>query len=117
MVETARAAGIMFGAIFQRRFFPAAQRVKAAIDAGHIGRITTAECIAHLGRDRAYFARAAWRGTWVGEGGGAWMNQAIHMVDLLQWMVGEPRSIQRSASGSRCTACPDIHSVCANGRS
>lgn len=89
MVETARVAGITFGAIFQRRFFPAAQRMKAAIEAGRIGRITAAECIAHLGRDRAYFARADWRGTWEGEGGGALMNQAIHMVDMLQWMAGD----------------------------
>ena len=93
MVATAKAAGITFGAIFQRRFFPAAQRMKAAIDAGRIGRVTSAECIAHLGRDRAYFARADWRGTWAGEGGGAWMNQAIHMVDMLQWMVGDPVEI------------------------
>jgi predicted dehydrogenase len=93
MVETAKAAGITFGAIFQRRFVPAAQRMKAAIDAGRIGRVTSAECIAHLGRDSAYFAQADWRGTWAGEGGGALMNQAIHMVDMLQWMVGDALEI------------------------
>jgi predicted dehydrogenase len=93
MVETAQRAGITFGAIFQRRFFPAAQRMKAAIEAGRIGPVTSAECIAHLGRDKAYFDRADWRGTWWGEGGGALMNQAIHMVDMLQWMVGDPVEI------------------------
>jgi UDP-N-acetyl-2-amino-2-deoxyglucuronate dehydrogenase len=93
MVETAGAAGITMGAIFQRRFFPAAQRMKAAIVAGRIGPVTAAECLAHLGRDKAYFDQADWRGTWTGEGGGALMNQAIHMVDMLQWMVGEPKEI------------------------
>jgi predicted dehydrogenase len=89
MVGVADKAGITFGAIFQRRFFPAAQRMKRAIEEGRIGRITSAECIAHLGRDKAYFDRADWRGTWWGEGGGALMNQAIHMVDMLQWMCGD----------------------------
>jgi len=89
MVETAAAVGITFGAIFQRRFFPAAQRMKRAVEEGRIGRVTSAECIAHLGRDKAYFDRADWRGTWWGEGGGALMNQAIHMVDMLQWVCGD----------------------------
>src|SRR4051812_693131 len=89
MVEAVQSAGVTMGAIFQRRFFPAAQRMKAAIVAGRIGPVTSAECIAHLGRDQAYFDQADWRGTWAGEGGGALMNQAIHMVDMLQWMVGD----------------------------
>ena len=65
----------------------------AAIVDGRIGRVTVAECIALLGRDRAYFARDAWRGTWKGEGGGALMNQAIHMIDMLLWMVGVPNEV------------------------
>src|SRR5260370_20647120 len=76
-----------------RRFFPAAQRMHAAIKEGRIGRITVAECVALLGRDREYFARDAWRGTWKGEGGGALMNQAVHMIDMLLWMVGAPNEV------------------------
>ena len=64
-----------------------------AIEDGKIGRVTVAECIALLGRDRAYFARDPWRGTWKGEGGGALMNQAIHMIDMLLWMVGVPTEV------------------------
>jgi UDP-N-acetyl-2-amino-2-deoxyglucuronate dehydrogenase len=90
MIAATRAAGVTFGAIFQRRFFPAAQRMKAAIDAGRLGRLTSAQCFAHLSRDRAYFDSADWRGTWESEGGGALMNQAIHMVDMLQWLMGQP---------------------------
>jgi predicted dehydrogenase len=93
LLEAAKARGVKLGGIFQRRFFPAAQRMHAAIAAGRIGRITIAECIALLGRDRAYFARDAWRGTWKGEGGGALMNQAVHMIDMLLWMVGEPTEV------------------------
>jgi len=64
-----------------------------AIEEGRIGRVAVAECLALFGRDRAYFARDAWRGTWKGEGGGALMNQAIHMIDMLLWMVGVPTEV------------------------
>jgi predicted dehydrogenase len=98
MIAAARDAGVKLGAIFQRRFFPAAQRMKAAIDAGRLGRVTSAQCIAHLSRDRAYFDSADWRGTWEFEGGGALMNQAIHMVDMLQWLVGTPVEVYGRAA-------------------
>jgi predicted dehydrogenase len=88
MVEAAREAGIKFGTIFQRRFFPASQRIRRAIDEGRLGKVTLGECFARLHRDRAYFARDAWRGKWDTEGGGALMNQAVHVVDLLQWYMG-----------------------------
>ena len=93
LLEAARANGVKLGGVFQRRFFPAAQRMHSAIDDGRIGRVTVAECVALLGRDRAYFARDAWRGTWKGEGGGALMNQTIHMIDMLLWMVGVPNEV------------------------
>ncbi|HLW90592.1 MAG TPA: Gfo/Idh/MocA family oxidoreductase [Roseiarcus sp.] len=93
LVEAAKARRVKLGGVFQRRFFPAAQRMHQAIAAGRIGRVTVAECIALLGRDRAYFARDAWRGTWKGEGGGALMNQAVHMIDMLLWMVGVPTEV------------------------
>jgi UDP-N-acetyl-2-amino-2-deoxyglucuronate dehydrogenase len=93
LLESARAHRVKLGGVFQRRFFPAALRMHKAIDEGRIGRVTVAECLALLGRDREYFARDAWRGTWKGEGGGALMNQAIHMIDMLLWMVGVPNQV------------------------
>ncbi len=93
LIETAKARGVKLGGVFQRRFFPAALRMHQAIEDGRIGRVAVAECIALLGRDREYFARDAWRGTWKGEGGGALMNQAIHMIDMLLWMVGVPTEV------------------------
>lgn len=93
LVSAAGRAGVALGAIFQRRFFPAAQRMHEAIVDGRLGRVVAAECLAHLGRDRRYFARDPWRGSWVGEGGGALLNQAIHMIDMLSWMLGEPTEV------------------------
>lgn len=88
MVQAAEKADLKLGAIFQRRFFPAAQRMKRAILDGRLGTLTTGECIAQLGRNEAYFGRDKWRGTWAGEGGGALMNQAVHMIDMLLWAMG-----------------------------
>ena len=88
MVEAAERAGIKFGGIFQRRFWPAAQRIHRAVEAGELGRMTLAECQVRIWRPREYFARDAWRGKWTTEGGGALMNQAVHAIDLFQWYMG-----------------------------
>lgn len=93
LVEAARANDVKLGGVFQRRFFPAAQRMHHAINEGRLGKIVAAECIAHLGRDRSYFEQDAWRGTWKGEGGGVLMNQTIHMIDMLLWMLGRPTEV------------------------
>lgn len=90
MVEAAERNGTVLACMFQRRFFPAVRRIKEAIEAGRIGAPMTAEVVAHLSRGREYFDATPWRGTWEGEGGGALMNQTIHMVDLLQWFMGSP---------------------------
>ncbi len=88
MVEAAARAGIKFGGIFQRRFWPAAQRIHHALAAGAIGQPTLAECQVRIWRPREYFERDAWRGKWATEGGGVLMNQAIHAIDLFQWYMG-----------------------------
>ena len=89
-VESVRKAGTRLGVIFQRRYWPAAQRLKAAIDEGRLGRIVQAECTVHYSRTPVYFSkeRSPWRGTWEGEGGGVTVNQASNAIDLLQWLVG-----------------------------
>lgn len=88
MIEAARKANIKAACIFQRRFYPAAQRIRKAIDEGRLGKLTLSECIARIHRDRAYFAQDEWRGKWDSEGGGVLMNQAVHIVDLMQWFMG-----------------------------
>ncbi|GAA1220058.1 Gfo/Idh/MocA family oxidoreductase [Rhodoglobus aureus] len=93
LVAAAKAKGVKLGGVFQRRFFPSAQRMHQAIEDGRLGRIIAAECIAHLGRDRSYFEHDDWRGTWKGEGGGVLMNMTIHMIDMLLWMVGKPTEV------------------------
>ena len=89
-VKGAESAGIELGVIFQRRFWPAAQRLKKAITDGRLGRIVQAECRVHYSRTPAYFSpeRSPWRGKWATEGGGVAVNQASHALDMLQWLAG-----------------------------
>jgi predicted dehydrogenase len=88
MIAATDAAGVAFGVIFQRRFWPAAQRMRKAIDDGLLGKLTFGAAYNHLWRPESYFAKDAWRGKWETEGGGVMMNQAVHTVDLLQWFMG-----------------------------
>jgi len=76
--------------IFQQRLSAGAQKVKAAVEAGRFGRMTLASCYVKWFRDADYYASSDWKGTQAMDGGGALMNQGIHGVDLLQWLVGLP---------------------------
>jgi len=87
-IAAAKRAGIKFGCIFQRRFWPAAQRARRAIDDGKLGRIILGDCIVKWWRPKSYYDRDAWRGTWSAEGGGVMVNQAVHAIDMYQWLMG-----------------------------
>lgn len=87
-VEAAGQAGIRLGAVFQRRWFPAAARVRQAIDDGKLGRPILAALDLRWLRTPDYYARDAWRGKWATEGGGCLVNQAVHAIDWLLWFMG-----------------------------
>jgi predicted dehydrogenase len=87
MIEATAQAGVAFGVLFQRRFWPAAARIRRAIDEGRLGTPIGGGVVARFCRDAAYYAEP-WRGRWETEGGGVLMTQAIHHIDLLQWFMG-----------------------------
>lgn len=89
MVAACEEAGVQLGVLFQRRFWPAAQRIRAAIDDGTLGRAIMAQCSVMLHRAPEYYSKDAWRGTWENDGGGVLMTQAVHYIDLLQWYLGD----------------------------
>lgn len=89
MVQACRDAGVTFGVLFQRRFWPAAQRIRAAIDDGTLGQPILGHCSVLLHRESEYYSATPWRGTWDADGGGVLMTQGIHYIDLLQWFMGE----------------------------
>jgi UDP-N-acetyl-2-amino-2-deoxyglucuronate dehydrogenase len=76
----------------QNRLNPPIQLLKRAIDRGRFGRIYMANCTVRWQRPQEYYDQAPWRGTWEFDGG-AFMNQASHYVDLIQWLVGPVESV------------------------
>jgi len=94
VLEASTKHGTLLSVMAQRRWFPAAQRIRQAIDAGQVGsRLLLGESACEMWRDQAYYARDAWRGRWDTEGGGVLMNQAPHNIDFLLWYMGPPREI------------------------
>jgi predicted dehydrogenase len=81
-------AGVKLGTIFPSRFGDANRALKAAVDAGRFGRLTLGETTCKWWRSQAYYDEGGWKGTKALDGGGALMNQAIHNVDLLLWLMG-----------------------------
>ena len=75
--------------IFQRRLMPVAIALKELVATGKLGKICMAEARLNYYRDQAYYNSAGWRGTWELDGGGALMNQGVHGIDLILWMLGD----------------------------
>lgn len=82
-------AGVKLCTIFPSRFSAANQALKDAVDSGRFGRVTLGDMYVKWWRTQEYYDGGGWRGTWALDGGGAFMNQAIHNVDLLCWLMGD----------------------------
>ena len=80
--------GVQLCTIFPSRFGDANQALKAAVVAGRFGRLTLGETTCKWWRPQSYYDEGGWKGTRALDGGGALMNQAIHNVDLLSWLMG-----------------------------
>lgn len=87
MIETARAAGVVLGVVSQHRFDDSTVFVKKAIAQGRLGRILQADAYVKWWRSEAYYSRPI-KGSWAVEGGGALINQAVHQVDVLNYLAG-----------------------------
>lgn len=88
MIAAARANNVRLGVISQRRLYAPVERMKNAIGNGKIGTPVLATMTVLGWRSADYYAMDAWRGTWNGEGGGVLVNQAVHQLDLLGWLMG-----------------------------
>jgi predicted dehydrogenase len=86
---------LKFGAMFQFRVEPRYQKLRDLIQGGALGRITRMNWInTDWFRPEAYYQGSAWRATWRGEGGGALINQCLHNLDMLQWLLGQPARLR-----------------------
>ena len=92
MVETAKKAGITLGVVSQHRFDDSCIFVSKAIQDGRLGKILQADAYVKWYRSPAYYSRPI-KGSWEVEGGGALMNQAVHQVDVLLWLIGPVREL------------------------
>lgn len=98
LIRACDEAKVRLCTIFPSRFSPANIRLKQAIDTGRFGRITLGDTYVKWWRTQQYYDSGGWRGTWDLDGGGALMNQAIHNVDLLLWLMGDVESIMAQSS-------------------
>jgi len=93
MIRVCREHGSKLGVVFQMRFGSVAARLKAAVASGALGRVFLADAVDKSSRTPAYYKSGPWRGTRALEGGGCLMTQSIHIVDLLQHIMGPVKSI------------------------
>ncbi|WP_130861668.1 Gfo/Idh/MocA family protein [Bacilliculturomica massiliensis] len=87
MIQTADENHVKLCVCHQNRFNPPIQKLRQALDAGRFGRIIAGNARILWNRDINYYKQAPWRGTYE-QDGGCLMNQCIHGIDLLQWMLG-----------------------------
>lgn len=90
LARAARARGLAVSVISQHRFDPANRVVADAAHDGRFGRLTSGLASVAWWRSQGYYDSGDWRGTWALDGGGAVMNQGVHTLDLLVWMLGRP---------------------------
>ena len=88
ILAAAERHGVVLGGLFQHRTIPLCVRVKQAVASGLRGRVYLADCYVKWWREDAYYRGSNWRARQATEGGGALINQAIHSIDLLHWLVG-----------------------------
>src|SRR5262249_4481274 len=91
IIAACREGKVRLGATVQMRFTPLPRQIKRDLDQGKLGRIFLADCYAKWWRDPSYYASSTWRGRRDLEGGAVLINQAIHGIDLLQWLAGPVR--------------------------
>lgn len=87
IVRRSEERGVLVSACHQNRFNVAVQKTRAALDEGRFGRLSHGSIHVRWNRNKGYYEQAPWRGTWA-EDGGCLMNQCIHGIDLLRWMMG-----------------------------
>lgn len=98
IIDACDTAGVRLCTIFPSRFGSANMRLKEAIDLGRFGRLTLGDTYVKWWRTQEYYDSGGWRGTWALDGGGALMNQAIHNVDLISWLMGDVASVVAQAA-------------------
>ncbi len=96
LLKEAGKSGLHTGVCFQNRYNPQVQYIRRALQGGQAGRVLGARAFVTWSRDDQYYTGSGWRGQWDTEGGGVLMNQSIHTMDLLVYLLGIPVSVEAS---------------------
>jgi len=98
IIDAAKKHGVKLAGIFQNRWNDANIALRDAVRQNRFGKIAWIGVITPWYRTDQYYEEGAWRGTWKLDGGGAVMNQGVHQVDLMQWIVGPVKTVSAFAS-------------------
>jgi predicted dehydrogenase len=97
MIAAVQKAGTKLEVIFQRRTYATTQKVRQAVQDGLLGQMTLGDAYLKYYRSPEYYKSADWRATWELDGGGALMNQGVHGIDVLAWVMGDVESVYAKA--------------------
>lgn len=98
LIDCCKMNGVQLAVIFQNRFLCGAIQMKRAIENGKIGKPFRVRAAVKWHRNEEYYSNSNWRGTFQLDGGGAVMNQSIHTIDLLVWMLGDIQNVSALTS-------------------
>jgi len=88
LIVACREKGVKLAVMHQNRYIPAVRRMFRAVNSGRLGKLTHGNAVVRWSRNEEYYAKSPWRGTRAMDGG-CLLNQAIHNIDLLQWVLGD----------------------------
>ncbi len=94
LIEAAKQSKVQLGVIFQDRLKPHIRQLKNWLDQGLLGKLLFVDARVKWYRPPEYYANSRWRGTFALDGGGALINQGVHTVDLLLWLLGDVARVQ-----------------------
>ena len=108
LIKACEDAKVLCGVIFQERFHPENLKIKGLIEEGGLGRLLLVDAHVPWYRPPEYYTKSRWHGLRAVDGGGALMNQGIHTVDFLLWMIGDVAKVQaRTATVLQEMECED----------
>lgn len=95
LAVAARRPTQVLAGMFQLRVEPRYQKIRRLLESGELGRVTRVNWInTDWFRTEAYYSSGGWRATWKGEGGGVLLNQCLHNLDVLSWLLGQPSRVR-----------------------
>ncbi|MBQ3127347.1 MAG: Gfo/Idh/MocA family oxidoreductase [Clostridia bacterium] len=93
IIEARDRTGMKAGVVHQNRFNLLMYPIKEAVESGRLGKMILGTFAVKWLREQSYYDRGGWRGTWEMDGGGSLMNQSVHTVDIMQWLMGDVESV------------------------